>query len=537
MSSLHLRHPEEEELLRYADGELSPRKARQVRAHLETCWQCRTELEELEGAIGACVRYRKDVLQGELPLPPAPWGDLSRGFAEIDAAGTPWTERLARFFRYPVMYPGRWIPAAAAITVICALVYQLRETPSVQAAALLKKAVAAETRAHPARRIQIRTSTRRVIQPAAQRDPAMEALFQAAHYSWEDPLSARSYSAWRDQLPEKRDEISRGEDFYRIRTTTNSGELAEATLKLRAGDLQPVESRLEFRNREWVEISVAAEPPAPAPVAAVDASRPPARRDEARPEARATLADELQVLAALHQVGADLGDPVEVTRSGGQVLVSGVGITPPRRQQIHQALNSLPNVVVRFDDPERPQYEPEPPARSGPAEADTVNSFQMLLEKEVGGRPQFERYASELLDVSDALMSRVYALRRLAQRFPPEAEATLGAGDRLLLRHLRQEHIAPLRQHAVETERLLIPVLKPLGGTAGPPRSGTPENWQSATEDLFQAARRVETLLASLLGAASGETATEELPSRLLSAAVQLKTDLAVYERLSAGGR
>ena len=36
-----LRHPENEQLLRYADGELPSRQARKIKAHLESCWQCR----------------------------------------------------------------------------------------------------------------------------------------------------------------------------------------------------------------------------------------------------------------------------------------------------------------------------------------------------------------------------------------------------------------------------------------------------------------------------------------------------------------
>ena len=55
MSNLDLRHPEDGLLLRYLDGELPGRQARQVRTHLEACWQCRAEVEELGAAIGECV--------------------------------------------------------------------------------------------------------------------------------------------------------------------------------------------------------------------------------------------------------------------------------------------------------------------------------------------------------------------------------------------------------------------------------------------------------------------------------------------------
>ena len=56
MSSLGMRHAEEGQLLRYLDGELPGRRARQVRKHLEACWHCRAELEELQNTVGDCVR-------------------------------------------------------------------------------------------------------------------------------------------------------------------------------------------------------------------------------------------------------------------------------------------------------------------------------------------------------------------------------------------------------------------------------------------------------------------------------------------------
>ena len=81
MSSIHT-HPEDGVLLRYLDGELPARKSRQVRGHLEACWQCRTAVEELEATVAGCVRYRKNVLQAHLPPPPAPWADLSAGICQ-----------------------------------------------------------------------------------------------------------------------------------------------------------------------------------------------------------------------------------------------------------------------------------------------------------------------------------------------------------------------------------------------------------------------------------------------------------------------
>src|ERR1019366_2855294 len=97
---------------------------------------------------------------------------------------------------------------------------------------------------------------------AASDTPAIERLFRSANYNWDDPLSAKAFETWRDQLPAKRDEVAAVEDAqspdrnsYRIQTTTDASELVSATLKLRMTDLEPLEGRFEFRNREWVEMA------------------------------------------------------------------------------------------------------------------------------------------------------------------------------------------------------------------------------------------------------------------------------------------
>ncbi|MCX6626389.1 MAG: zf-HC2 domain-containing protein, partial [Candidatus Solibacter sp.] len=263
MSNLDVRHPEDGLLLRYLDGELPGRKARQIRTHLEACWQCRAQVEELEGVIGECVRYRKNVLAPRLPPPPGPWRSLDFERAEAELAAQSLWVRLARFLS-PRQNPGvRWALSGAAVVAICfVLVQQLRETPKVEAAALLQKAVRA-SQSRPAAHKRLRITTRtgqmtRVIgvaQKPAARETEIARLFDAAHYDWNDPLSAKSYAAWRHQLPHFQDAIASQPDSYEIKTTTEDSELLSATLKLRTTDLEPLEGRFEFRNRDWVEMT------------------------------------------------------------------------------------------------------------------------------------------------------------------------------------------------------------------------------------------------------------------------------------------
>src|SRR5580704_17707019 len=111
MSSLGTRHPGDEQLLRFADGEMTAPQSEEIRGHLKACWQCRGELEEIEHTIGECVHYRKIVLDVCLPPPPEPWFDIYPHFERIDESEK--RHRLIRRFLEPfttvLRKPSRWV--------------------------------------------------------------------------------------------------------------------------------------------------------------------------------------------------------------------------------------------------------------------------------------------------------------------------------------------------------------------------------------------------------------------------------------------
>ena len=555
-SSLTL-HAEEEQLLRFLDGELPVQASGEVRSHLEACWQCRAALEELQNVVSQCVHYRKNVLQRHLPTPPAPWVDIYRKFDEIDTSVEPVLfNRFLRLLKSPFeTTTKKWAVAAAALLVFLGLFYRYRQTPSVHASELLRQAVVAAN-AHPLqpRRIQIRTRDRRLTRPAvasqktafAATDAAalnsLQAMFERANYSWTDPLSAQSFQAWRNQLPAKRDQVSEENQAYRIETSTNASALSQATLTLGTADLRPVEERLEFSNQEWVEITEISDDTPPVARSAAGNERPAAGNAKlAVPEASnpvtvpapsTSAADELQVVAALHDVGADLGDPVEVSRSQSDVLVSGVGIAPARQQEIKNAIGSRPHVLVRFSDSPPARAQEQPVAPNDSTAGGDVRQLQSRLAEQLGGRANLEQLAAQVLDSSELLMARAYALRRLAEQFPVAAERELSATDRQLLQRLRAEHSAALRQQATEIDLDLQPILTSVNGDAGSPSNGIPsEPWQAATEDLFQSARRLDKLLGVMFGAAPSEIPAGQIPAQLKTSLAQLRVRSDIYER------
>ena len=142
MSNWPSGHPDEGLLLRSLDGELPARKARQVR-------QSPGSLLAVPRGAGIARSHGGRMR----PLPQAGAGRFAAGSAErvadrwiagfdrVDAelAAVPFWKRLPRLA--PAWQWG--VAAAAAAALLIAAVVQLGRTPSVQAASLLEKAVAA----------------------------------------------------------------------------------------------------------------------------------------------------------------------------------------------------------------------------------------------------------------------------------------------------------------------------------------------------------------------------------------------------------
>ena len=533
-------HPGDGMLLRYIDGELRGWKSRQVRRHLEACWQCRGSVEELQGTVAECVHYRKQI-RAYIPAPPKPWADLSREFARIDASfdGEPFWKRWLAF---PMLRSAAF--GAAALALLCAVVYQFRTAPAVEASALLKRAVAAET-VRPAilRAIRIHTAslafTRTVgTRPAAQTPmpAAAESLFAEARYNAEDPLSARSYADWHDGLRSERDDPvstvadprSPAASCYRIHTVAATGDVADATLLLSTGDLRPVEGRLEFRDREWIEFTEIEEPPAVGgtntaghvedPVRPVVPSRPAA----VVPGASASISDQLEVLSTLHQIGADLGDPVEVTLSNGKVVVGGVGVPAGVQRLIHADLDSKPNVSVQFWEPQALPAQRAAGTENASSAAD--GTAQTRLEDQLGGRAEFQRFSATVLKSNEAVMARAYAVRNLAEKFPVEIESGLSANDRRMLRDMLRDHLSQLSKQVVDVQSLLVPSLTAIGATVQARRPAEGTAWQSSVEEVLRASQLVEVRLSALLGVTPGQNSTStQLPSEVLTALAELR--------------
>ncbi|MBL8178572.1 MAG: zf-HC2 domain-containing protein [Bryobacterales bacterium] len=557
MSSLDTRNPnhhlDDEQLLRYADGELTPREAEPVERHLAACWQCRTQLDELTQTIGNCVRYRKTIFDDCFPSPPAPWCDIRSRMAEADGTlgSSSFVSRLWSGMKQFAATPRQWAPAMAALVLAAFVINEFRDTPTVSAAVLLDRAVSAAASQPVAkqRKVRMRMGNRSITRisgqgyaPVTQADwesaSALQALFVKANYSWDNPLSATSYHAWRNQLAVKEDSVTQPDNgSYVIRTVAGSGELSSASIELDAADWHAARGTLEFRSSETVELTDLGEA-APAGTAAITKTSPltpytpQATQAPAAGLAPATLpeaAAELRIVASLSRMGADLGEPIEISRKDGHLLVTGIGIAPQRQIQIQQELASQPGVVVQFSEPgtgaaglaDSPAVSPQAPS----AEA---RAWQTQIANYLGGRNNFDQFSDQNLLLMDAAMSRVHALRRLAERFPAARETGLSADDRKTLSGLRATHAAALLEKLDVLDQHMTQLLTGLSIPAEAPAAvQVLSEWQAASQDIFFHARTLEKNMGILLGSAAGEATS---PAQIHFLLRQLRTKLSAYE-------
>jgi len=264
-------HPDYEALLAFADRDPSAEEPLAMERHLAECADCRSRLEALAGTLAAYQRYHETVLLAALPAPPKPWG--APRWSELAGEAPREDPGRARAVAMPKRRPipiRQWLAVAAAVILAVLVVRRFEHAPGVGAAELLRKAEAAsQASPQPARRIRIRsrkhtwTRTARLeasAKPKSDDAAAIRALFDAAGYSWEDPLSASAFARWRSHLADKQDQVRREAAAYIVTTSTAEGALSQASLTLSAPDLRPVSGTLRFHSDEVIDRAEVPEP-------------------------------------------------------------------------------------------------------------------------------------------------------------------------------------------------------------------------------------------------------------------------------------
>lgn len=96
--TVSMRHVSDEDLSRMKDGELSSRRAQEVRAHLEACWDCRARMEQIQSTINDFARAHHAEFDKQLPPDAGPRALLLARLGESSSeTRMPWWQRAFPF--------------------------------------------------------------------------------------------------------------------------------------------------------------------------------------------------------------------------------------------------------------------------------------------------------------------------------------------------------------------------------------------------------------------------------------------------------
>ena len=129
-------------------------------------------------------------------------------------------------------------------------------------------------------------------------------------------------------------------------------------------------------------------------------------------------------------------------------------------------------------------------------------------------------------------MTRAYALRRLAEQFPPEAEQQLSPEDQGILKDLGRQHVTALAQEAAAIDAVASPLLVSLGVSPQPGRATSAPSWQAATDKSLRLLPQGGNALTSVVGSHGIGRRRPNLPQQLSTALAQLRSDVQQCEQL-----
>ena len=534
------RHLCQEELLRYLDGELSKTAMRTTAAHLQACWSCQVEFDRLKEHIADILDAETNFPKPSLP-PPRPWPRLdARLDAAMDRAATPFWQRLFAFPQRPVRMRLAYGLAALTLTLIAVSVWQ-PETVSAREA--LRRAVEADTArlsldAHQVarQRVRVRRTARRMPSAGETRleawqtmkaawwssgaDPVsaeLRARYQANGLDAALPLSPRAVEFW-VKIAGSEPSSSGNRESIDLRVVSiappKRGELESVALHLRRKDWHVHEMTLSFTDVTYriMEDESAILPRANVPPDVLALLEPQTAPRESAAGARELAAVrgpapsnnlddlEMEIRYDLHTAGADLDGSLEISQHPpGRVMVNASQLPPEMKERIAVLLGQRPGAQVELNEPATAvplgrTTRIIPPA--GPASGGSDPRLTRFLEG--GGVP--ENYVRSVLESSNTVLTRLYALRSLAMRWPADQEARLSsvAGTRLLT--MAKDHAKAARLAASELSQRIAPLFTYFGqNRPSEPVETAVVPWQQASASGLAAAQRTDRTLRSLL--------------------------------------
>jgi hypothetical protein len=242
------------------------------------------------------------------------------------------------------------------------------------------------------------------------------------------------------------------------------------------------------------------------------ASLPPKLRLEPTLTANAEVAASVK----LHDLGADLGEPVEVVPAAkGAVAVVCRQIGQQREAEIRAAMAGLAGVSVLTE----PAPEGSGRRSRSVMPVGGANAAETVLTAAMGSRSAYDSLANEILEIDDALLSRAHAIDNMEERFPPARRAALDAADQAALERIVGDHLRAAREQGQRLALLLATIPGALGVSGGPE---TPV----PTSSLLAAAQRMDRIVGVIFGSSPSSLTVREMGMELKAAKAQLASAL-----------
>lgn len=589
-------HLTDEGLLRSLDGELLPREAEFVDAHIQSCWSCRSRRQ----AIGCCIADLANYQSARTApyLPPPLDGRvvfLSRLGAlasEIEHTSRPmsWLEGATRFFRLGKINQLARIAAVLVLLVSATIFYFLRTPTVVSADELLNLTAASEvkslkTAVEPVVVQKLRVSvgkkslTRTVYrdvthnrmaghtEASGTEEAEIKAAYLKSSLDWNAPLDAETYRRWRATHPASRDRVVRlRNDQLILETTYSTGSVLEADLTVRIADYHAVKESFRFQDDSEIEIAelsydVIPFASAPAGIFGVPAQLGAVRLPAAilRPvlPSRAELAvAEVEVESVLHQLGADLGEQINIaTHDGHDVSIAGVVSNDARKQELVSSLGPIPHTrlhILTVD--EAAQQSPSSPEANQASDATSQVRMMVaappLLDSQLNTRfpdkDQRIAYVNQTLSLAQSASARAWALNRLADRHPPQQVAVLDDDARRELQVLITDHVSALREDISSLQNQIAEILS---GTSNTPAANTSvmtasetsssdtlefaDDWRDRIRRIHSSTEAVHEAVSALLTSSqpSDQKDVTAIEVNLRTSLTQLQTELQVLDQ------
>ena len=503
---LNADHLSDETLLEFLDDELSQKDAVQAKSHLYSCWICRARKDELNRGIAAIVEHQNAIADPYLPPPPedrriflARLNELS---SELGSPSLfPFQRSIKRLYQFATSRRRSslaWSAASLLLVVSVILVFQLREPRIVSAKEFLDRASAAVVNGLTNQpqsvviqrvRVQVNGKTLRSTiyrdvahkrvasrQSASDAENAeVNAVLLETSFGWNGLLDPEAYSRWRASQPREADAVKQiGNDWLRLETSSPVGQVAEASLTVRANDFHAVAESMRLRNNTQIQVSeeswdVVGSASIPPGIFAPAARESSTETSEALPPIPARsevptdtdLANaEVEAQTTLHELGADLGEQIALTiRPDRVIAIDGVIADDSRKRQLAEAFRAMPYVKLNLLTVEEAAAQEEQKeqksgvsqiARTDQRPVQLAASAPPLLESQLLTRfpdkDQRSQYVNQTLSLAQSASGRAWALNRLADQYPPDKITLLNNIERDKLHMLLTDHISALRE-------------------------------------------------------------------------------------------